>query len=278
MFDHIGGLNTLLNCLSMNACGVAIKDRKNIDLLAKSIEKYKISLLPASPSLLNLFLISNAIEQYDLNSLRLITYGTERILEILLERLKIAFPKVKFLQTFGTREIGITQTKSYKDFIKLENVDYKIIDNELFVKSNTQSLGYLNADNSVFDNEGYFATGDLAEVINENGEEYIKIIGRNKEIINVGGEKVLPQEVEGVILQIPFIQDCLVYSQENSITGQSVYARIILKQGKILSVLELKKEIRLFCKDKLANYKIPSKIEIIDKLEFNERFKKIRKY
>ncbi|MEE6620376.1 hypothetical protein VWN47_10540, partial [Campylobacter jejuni] len=42
-----------------------------------------------------------------------------------------------------------------------------------------------------------------------NGEEYIKIIGRNKEVINVGGEKVLPQEVEGILMQIPFIQDCL---------------------------------------------------------------------
>ncbi|MBZ7944279.1 long-chain fatty acid--CoA ligase [Campylobacter sp. RM13744] len=277
MFDHIGGLNTLLNCLSMNACGVAIKDRKNVDLLAKNIEKYKISLLPASPSLLNLFLISNIAEQYNLSSLRLITYGTEKMPETLLEKLKIAFPKVKFLQTFGTSEIGITQTKSYKDFIKLENVDYKIIDNELFIKSDTQSLGYLNADNSVFDSEGYFATGDLVEVIHENGEEYIKIIGRNKEVINVGGEKVLPQEVEGVILQIPFIQDCLVYSQKNPITGQSVCVKIVLEQGKTLNSLELKKEIRLFCKDKLANYKIPTKIEIVEKLEFSDRFKKVRK-
>ncbi|QWU79681.1 acyl-CoA synthetase (AMP-forming) / AMP-acid ligase II [Campylobacter novaezeelandiae] len=278
MFDHIGGLNTLLNCLSMNACGIAVKDRKNVNLLAKSIEKYKISLLPASPSLLNLFLISNMAEQYDLSSLRLVTYGTEKMPETLLEKLKIAFPKVKFLQTFGTSEIGITQTKSYKDFIKLENVDYKIIDNELFIKSNTQSLGYLNADNSVFDNEGYFRTGDLVEVTHENGEEYIKIIGRNKEMINIGGEKVLPQEVEGVILQIPFIQDCLVYSQKNPITGQAVCAKIVLKQEKILSPLELKKQIRLFCKDKLANYKIPIKIEIVERLEFSERFKKIRKY
>ncbi|MBF7047664.1 long-chain fatty acid--CoA ligase [Campylobacter volucris] len=277
MFDHIGGLNTLFNCLSMNACGVAIKDRKNVEYLAENIEKYKISLLPASPSLLSLMLAFNVMNDYDFSSLRLITYGTEKMPETLLDKLKQEFPKVKFHQTFGTSEVGITQTKSYKDFIKLENVEYKIIEGELYLKSNTQSLGYLNADNSVFTDDGYFATGDLVEVINENGEEYIKIIGRNKEIINVGGEKVLPQEVEGIIFQIPFIQDCLVYGQSNPLTGQSVCLKVVLTKEKNINSLELKKEIRLFCKDKLASYKIPTKVDIVESLEVSERFKKVRK-
>ncbi|MBF7044301.1 ANL family adenylate-forming protein [Campylobacter volucris] len=276
MFDHIGGLNTLFNCLSMNACGVAIKDRKNVKYLAKNIEKYKISLLPVSPSLLSLMLAFNVVNDYDFSSLRLITYGTEKMPETLLDKLKQEFPKVKFHQTFGTSEIGITQTKSYKDFIKLENVKYKIIEGELYLKSNTQSLGYLNADNSVFTDDGYFASGDLVEVINENGEEYIKIIGRNKEIINVGGEKVLPQEVEGIIFQIPFIQDCLVYGQSNPLTGQSVCLKVVLTKEKNINSLELKKEIRLFCKDKLASYKIPTKVDIVESLEVSKRFKKVR--
>ncbi|KAB0577405.1 long-chain fatty acid--CoA ligase, partial [Campylobacter volucris] len=276
MFDHIGGLNTLFNCLSMNACGVAIKDRKNVEYLAENIEKYKISLLPASPSLLSLMLAFNVMNNYDFSSLRLITYGTEKMPETLLDKLKQEFPKVKFHQTFGTSEVGITQTKSYKDFIKLENVEYKIIEGELYLKSNTQSLGYLNADNSVFTDDGYFASGDLVEVINENGEEYIKIVGRNKEIINVGGEKVLPQEVEGIIFQIPFIQDCLVYGQSNPLTGQSVCLKVVLTKEKNINSLELKKEIRLFCKDKLASYKIPTKVDIVESLEVSERFKKVR--
>lgn len=277
MFDHIGGLNTLFNCLSMNACGVAIKDRKNVEYLAENIEKYKISLLPASPSLLSLMLAFNVMNNYDFSSLRLITYGTEKMPETLLDKLKQEFPKVKFHQTFGTSEVGITQTKSYKDFIKLENVEYKIIEGELYLKSNTQSLGYLNADNSVFTDDGYFASGDLVEVINENGEEYIKIVGRNKEIINVGGEKVLPQEVEGIIFQIPFIQDCLVYGQSNPLTGQSVCLKVVLTKEKNINSLELKKEIRLFCKDKLASYKIPTKVDIVESLEVSKRFKKVRK-
>ncbi|ECP6258025.1 long-chain fatty acid--CoA ligase [Campylobacter coli] len=276
MFDHIGGLNTLFNCLSMNACAIATKDRKNIETLAQFIEKYQISLLPASPSLLNLILMANVIEKYDLTSLKIISYGTERMPEILLQKLKQAFPKVKFHQTFGTSEVGIAQTKSFGNYIKLENIAYKIINNELFLKSSMQSLGYLNADNSVFDNEGYFATGDLVEIIHKNNEEYIKIIGRNKEIINVGGEKVLPQEVEGVLMQIPFIEDCLVYGCNNPLTGQIVCAKIVLKKNEILNILEVKKQIKMFCKNKLTNYKIPTKLEIVQNLEVNERFKKVR--
>lgn len=276
MFDHIGGLNTLFNALSLGACAITIKDRKNIESIANLIQIYKISLLPASPSFLNLLLISEVYKVYDLSSLRLITYGTEKMPDSLLERLKIIFPKVRFHQTFGTSEVGIAQTKTKDNMIKLEGIDYKIINNELYLKSKTQSLGYLNADNSVFDDDGYFATGDLVESILVNGQEYLKIIGRSKEVINVGGEKVLPNEVEGVILQIPYIIDCLVYPEINSITGQSVSAKIVLDAHTKLTNLEAKKQIRAFCKDKLATFKIPSKVEVVDSLAISERFKKVR--
>ncbi|CAM2798958.1 long-chain fatty acid--CoA ligase [Helicobacter hepaticus] len=277
LFDHIGGLNTLFNTLSMNACGVAIKHRKNIDLLCKTLSDYHISLLPASPSLLNLMLLSEAHKKYDLSALKVITYGTEKMPDSLLKRLKSAFPKAHFHQTFGTSEVGITQTKTKENAIKLENIDYKIINNELYLKSKTQTLGYLNADNSVFDNEGYFATGDLVEIIESNGEEYLKIIGRSKEVINVGGEKVLPQEVENILLEMSDIKDCLVYGESNAITGQSVSVKIVLSQtNALLNNIQLKKIIRMYCKDKLAAFKIPTKVEIVESLAMSERFKKLR--
>ncbi|HEA8088905.1 TPA: long-chain fatty acid--CoA ligase [Campylobacter coli] len=277
MFDHIGGLNTLFNVLAMGACGIALEDRKNVEALARNIQKYQVSLLPASPSLLNLMLMSGIKEKYNLNSLKLITYGTEKMSDSLLNRLKLEFPKVRFHQTFGTSEVGIAQTKTKDNMIKIESMAYKIINNELYLKSKTQSLGYLNADNSVFDKDGYFATGDLVELYKKNGEEYIKIIGRSKELINVGGEKVIPQDVENVILELDFIQDCLVYAKTNAITGQSVCIKIVLKPNINFTNLELKRQLRAYCKDKLANYKIPTQVEIVNELELNQRFKKVRK-
>ena len=276
MFDHIGGLNTLFNALSIGACGVAIKNRKDINTLAQALQDYQIFMLPASPSLLNLMLLSEVHKRFDLSHLRLITYGTEQMPDTLLQNLKIAFPNVRFHQTFGTSEVGITQTTTQGNAIKLENIEYKIKNGELYLKSSSQALGYLNADNSVFDDEGYFATGDLVESININGEEYLRILGRSKEVINVGGEKVLPQEVEGAILQMPYIQDCLVYGESNAILGKSVSAKIVLKEDAKFNNIELKKQIRLFCKDKLAPFKIPTKIEIVESLQVSERFKKVR--
>lgn len=276
MFDHIGGLNTLFNALSIGACGVAIKNRKDVNQLAQSMQDHHIFMLPASPSLLNLMLLSGVKQKFDLSSLKLITYGTEQMPDMLLQKLKIAFPNVRFHQTFGTSEVGITQTTTHDNAIKLENIDYKIINNELYLKSKTQALGYINANNSVFDDEGYFATGDLVETIDIKGEKYIKILGRTKEVINVGGEKVLPQEIENVILEIPFIKDCLVYGESNAIIGQSVNVKVVLDAKISLSNLELKKQIRKHCKDRLAHFKIPTKVEIVESLAMSERFKKLR--
>ena len=211
MFDHIGGINTMLNILSMNATMI-IPQNRNADDICKLIEEYKIAVLPSSPTFLNLILINRSYEKYDLSSLRMITYGTETMPEGLLNRLKAVFSKVKFLQTFGTSETGIATTSSKSSnstFMKIddENLEYKIVDNELWLRSKTQILGYLNRSMESFTNDGWFKTGDLVELDNEG---FIKIIGRNKEIINVGGQKVLPSEVESVLLGMDEIEDCLV--------------------------------------------------------------------
>lgn len=272
MFDHIGGLNTVFNALCMGACLIIpkIKDAKTI---CELIEKYKIMVLPSSPTFLNLILISQEYKNYDLSSLRMITYGTETMPQSLLLKLKEVFPKVKFLQTFGTSETGISTTSSKSSnslFMKLEDIndEYKIVENELWLRSKTQVLGYLNASMDSFTSDGWFKTGDLVEV----DGEYIKIIGRAKEVINVGGQKVLPAEVESIILEMEEISDCMVYSEPNVITGQTVVCDVVLNQ----EVENIKKRVRVFCKDKLDAYKIPTKVNVVDKTNFSDRFKKIR--
>jgi len=275
MFDHIGGINTMLNILSMNATMI-IPQNRNADDICKLIEEYKIAVLPSSPTFLNLILINRSYEKYDLSSLRMITYGTETMPEGLLNRLKSVFSKVKFLQTFGTSETGIAATSSKSSsstFMKIddENLEYKIVDNELWLRSKTQILGYLNRSMESFTNDGWFKTGDLVELDNEG---FIKIIGRNKEIINVGGQKVLPSEVESVLLGMDEIEDCLVYGEQNAITGQSVSCDVVLKHG--IDDSGFKILVRKFCKDKLDSFKIPTRVNVVQKTEFTERFKKSR--
>lgn len=273
MFDHIGGLNTLFNAFCMGAC-LIIPKNKEPKTICELIQNYKIMVLPSSPTFLNLILISGEHKNYDLSALRMITYGTETMPQSLLLRLKEPFPKVKFLQTFGTSETGISTTASKSSeslYMKLEdaNCEYKIIDNELYLRSSTQVLGYLNASMDAFTPDGWFKTGDLVETI-EDG--YVKIIGRSKEVINVGGQKVLPAEVESTLLSMPNINDCMVYGVTNAITGQTVVCDVVLSK----SDENIKKTIRAFCKDKLDAFKIPTKINVVEKTNFSERFKKMR--
>ena len=283
--NHIAGIDVLLSVFGSGGTLVIPKSRNPQDILY-AMQNYKVEILPASPTLLRLLLMSE-IEQFDLSALKLVVYGSEKMPDSLLYALSEKMPNVRFKQSFGTSETNATKTKSLpnSEYFKFIGVDYKIKNGELYLKSNTQALGYLNADNSAFDSDGYFATGDLVEVIHIKGEEYLRILGRSKEVINVGGEKVLPQEVENVILQMPIIKDCLVFSESNAITGQSVSVKIVLEDSRITEFfgkdlptnIELKKQIRLFCKDKLAPFKIPSKVQIVENLAITERFKKVRK-
>ena len=275
MFDHIGGLNTLFNCLSMGVT-ITIPENRNPNDIAKLIEKHKINIVPASPTFLNLMLISNVFDIYDLSSIKMITYGTETMPESLLLKLKEKLQRVKLLQTFGTSETGIMKTSSMSSsstYLKFDdpNQEFKIVNNELWLRSKTQVLGYINHSNESFTGDGWFMTGDLVE---QTSDGFIKIVGRSKEVINVGGEKVLPAEVESVILQIESVQDCIVKSEKNAITGQMVCAEVVLKNG--YNLKEEKIKIKTFCKLKLENYKVPVRITQIQKVLYTERYKKNR--
>lgn len=276
MFDHIGGLNTLFNCLSMGVM-ITIPQNRNPNDIARLIQKHKINILPSSPTFLNLMCISNVFDIFDLSSIRMITYGTEAMPESLLLKLKEKLPRVKFLQTFGTSETGIMKTSSMSSsstFLKFDdpNQEFKIVKGELWLRSKTQVLGYINHSNESFTQDGWFITGDLVE---QTEDGFIKIIGRSKELINVGGEKVLPAEVESVIMELDFIQDCIVKSEKNSITGQMVCADIVLKEGFDFKNEKLK--IRKHCIQKLDSFKVPVRIREIESVNFTNRFKKERK-
>jgi len=90
----------------------------------------------------------------------------------------------------------------------------------------------------------------------------------------VGGEKVYPFEVENVLMQMENIRDATVYGEKNPITGNIVVTRVNLVEPE--EPMTLKNRIRVFCKDKLAPFKIPIKVEITAQEQFSARYKKAR--
>ena len=274
LLDHIGGQNTLYYILSN--CGTIVSiDRRDPDAVCAAIEKYQVELLPTSPTFVNLLLISEAHKQYDLSSLKRITYGTEVMPESTLARLHDILPDVELLQTYGLSELGILRSKSRDSsslWVKVggEGFETKVVDGILWIRARSAMLGYLNHA-SPFDAEGWFNTGDLVEV----DGEWMRILGRQSEIVNVGGQKVYPAEVESVLLQMPNVRDVMVMGEKNPITGNIVVARFNLERPE--PEADLKKRMRAFCRDRLAPYKVPVKIAIVDDEQYSARFKKIRR-
>jgi len=273
LFDHWGGLNTMFHTLANGGVVLTLKDRQP-ETICAFIEKHKVELLPASPSFLNLLLISESYKNYDLSSLKLITYGTEPMPQTTLERLKKVFPNVKLQQTYGLIELGVLSSKSKSDnslWVKIGGDGYqtRVIDGLLEIKADSAMLGYLNAP-SPFTEDGWFKTGDQVEV----DGEYIKIHGRKSEIINVGGEKVYPAEVESIIQEIGNIAEVTVFGEKNPILGNIVCAKIrLIKDADNKHFIT---SLKTYCRQKLQPFKVPVKVFIDNEEQFNERFKKRR--
>ena len=272
MFDHIGGINTLFNCL-INGSPFIIPEDRSPSLVISLINKHQVNILPTTPTFLNLLMIDESFDSSKLKSLKLITYGTERMSEVILNKLNLNLPKVKLLQTFGTSETGILKTQSKSSnslFFKIvdDEKEYKIVGDELYLRSKTQVNGYVNHNNDNFLNDGWYATGDLVET-DEDG--YIKIIGRKNKIINVGGLKVLPKEIEDVINSVNGVDDSTVFSEQNNIVGNIVCVKIFTQ---LENTKELKLQIKSVCRKNLDKYKVPVKL-FFEKLEMTNRGKKL---
>ncbi|MBO3699760.1 long-chain fatty acid--CoA ligase [Roseivirga sp. E12] len=274
LFDHWGGLNTLFYTLSNGGIVLTIENRRP-EAICGFIKEHKVELLPVSPSFLNLLLLSEAYKSFDLSSLKLITYGTEPMPEHTLRQAKLVFPDVKFLQTYGLIELGVLRSKSKEDdslWVKLggEGFDLRIVEGILQIKADSAMLGYLNAP-SPFTDDGYFITGDMA--LEKDG--YYKILGRKSEIINVGGEKVYPQEVENVILQLDEVGEVTVFGEKNVIMGNIVSAKVVATKQNI-ERRDLIKLIKSHCKKTLQSFKVPVKIDISQQSLTGARMKKKR--
>ena len=132
---------------------------------------------------------------------------------------------------------------------------------EVCIKGDNVTLGYDNnpeANKSSFTN-GWFRTGDQG-YFDQNG--YLKISGRLKEIINKGGEKISPLEVDNVLMDHPLIEQAVCFGYEDKMLGEDIAAAIIVKEGKNCS----ETDVKTYAQEKLAKFKIPKKIFFVNEI------------
>ena len=268
LFDHIGGINTLLHTLFNKGVVVAPSGRTPEAVLC-DIRDFDVEVLPTTPSFLRMVLLSGLLEKAVPPSLRLITYGTERMDESTLETLCRLLSNVEFRQTFGMSELGILRVKSKASdslwmILGGEGVAIRVVEGRLQILSENRMLGYLNAP-SPFLEGGWYDTGDLVE----QDDVFIKVVGRATEVINVGGIKVLPSEIERVALEHPDVLRAHAIGVNNPITGQHIEVTV---QPRPEATLD-RPAMRRHFEQQLSEHLRPHRIKI-GEVRVNHRFKR----
>jgi acyl-coenzyme A synthetase/AMP-(fatty) acid ligase len=274
LLDHIGGVNTLFYTLS-NGGAIITAPQRTPASICEAIARHRVELLPTSPTFLNLLLLSGEHRRHDVTSLKLVTYGTEPMPLSTLTRLGEELPGVKLQQTYGMTELGILRSQSRGDdslWVKVGGEDFetKVVDNRLRVRARCAMLGYLNAPNPI-DADGFFDTGDLVEV----DGEWIRFLGRESEVVNVGGSKVYPAEVESVLLQMDNVADAVVSGEPHALVGQIVAATVRLIEPEALDAF--KPRMRQFVGERLAAFKVPARVRLTTDSLHSARFKRARR-
>ncbi|HEV7266442.1 MAG TPA: long-chain fatty acid--CoA ligase [Falsiroseomonas sp.] len=274
LLDHIAGLDTLFYTLHAGGALVLTADRKPravLDLIAR----WSVEVLPVSPSFLKLLCMSYPEDGPDLSSLRIITFGSEPMDPATLKRVEQIFPNVRLSQKYGASEFGAPTARTRDGeglWISLESetVKVRVRDGVLWLNAPTTMLGYLNADAPATE-DGWICTGDMVE---QDGH-WLRILGRKSDVINVGGEKVLPSEVEAVINELPEVAEVAVSGEPHPILGNIVTASIRMAAG--CDEASLRTLVRRHCLSRLARFKVPVKIAATTHSLTNERQKTIRR-
>jgi acyl-coenzyme A synthetase/AMP-(fatty) acid ligase len=192
-----------------------------------------------------------------------------------LDHLRAAFPNAGLSHAFASTEagVGFTVTDEREGFPagvvgKHEDVTIKVESNSLRIRSPGNAFEYIGMDDGVIrDPQGFVDTGDIVEL---RGERF-HFLGRTNGVINVGGLKVHPEEVESIINRHPYVEVSLVRPKKNPILGSVVVADITLKPG-IGSDLDsehlrqIKQTIIQFCSTSLPQHKVPVLINVVSEL------------
>ena len=275
-FDHIGGLDMAWRALAGNQVLVAPPAEISAASVAAAIVRHRVEVLPATPSFLNLLLLAGVHLTYDLSSLRVVAYGAEPMPAGLLARLRTALPAVEFVQRFGTSETGALPVRDEgKGLVLRGNQNgfaWKVVKGELWVQSPARALGYLAGDAGGFEPDGWFRTGDVAEQLPGGA---IRVLGRREELINVGGEKVLPSEVESVLMAHHLVADCRIAPGHSALLGQVVAADIVWR-GPERDAVAVKRVLHAYAGGLLARHKLPAVVRLVPALDATGNLKKQR--
>jgi len=278
IFHCWGLVNGTFGMLSKGGTVITV-ERFYPDRALSDIERFKPTIFQAVPPMFNLLLRQPELDQRDISSVVFCLSAATKMPENLIHQVEQRL-KWRYAEAWGLTEVScVGTTAPYKDTRigscgqGMDDAEIKVVDEqgvilplgqqgELCIRGTCVTEGYLNnpeATEDAFDPEGWFHSGDVAYM---DAEGYAYIVDRIKDMINVGGEKVFPSEVEDMMLAHSKIKDLVVVGIPDEIKGEAPKAFIVLQEDEVAT----EAEIRAYCKEKMASYKVPVAVEFIEEV------------
>lgn len=257
------------------------------DAFLAAVEKSRVTFTLLSPTMIIRIIRVGRIRDFDISSLRRITYGAAPIDTVWIRRTMETFPGVELVHSYGLTETSpVLTTLGWNHHLSGERlpsvgrpvlgVSLRIVDGEgndlpageageIAVRGPNVSPGYLGRpdENTAVFRDGWFFTGDVGRL---DDEGFLYLLDRKKDIIITGGENVWSGEVEAALYRHPDVVEAAVIGVPEETWGEMVLAAIVPVPGSDLAAGNGKKALTEHCRRFLGHYKVPRLYRFVDEL------------
>jgi len=285
-FFHSFGLNAGIVAALVKGATIIPHAVFDVDAVMKRAAEEQVSMLPGPPTIYQSMLDHPRIGEYDMTSLRLAVTGAAPVPVELIRRMRAELGFETIVTGYGlTEATGIAtmcrhdddpETISTTSGRAIPDVQVRIVNDEgaevprgepgeVVIRGYNIMRGFIHdpeATAEAVDPEGWLHTGDVA-VMNDRG--YITITDRTKDMFIVGGFNAYPAEIENMINEHPAVAQVAIIGVPDDRMGEVGYAYVIPR----LNATITPDELRTWCRDKMANYKVPRYFEIVDEVPHN---------
>lgn len=265
---HANGLTTFEGSFAGGSTIVLMSKFNSSDAI-KTIEQYRINTMFCIPTMIAMMVNDEIIKDANLTSMRHIRSASSHFSEHLLESVKKYFPNAVVLNSYGITEVGPGLFGRHPDGINrpitsvgypAEGIEYKLIDDILYVKSPSMQLSYYqSSSNDNLTSDGFFNTKDMFR-IDEDGFYYF--LGRSDDMFKCGGNRVYPADVEAILESHPSVNSSVVLGLDDEIKGTKPYAFVVLNSTNEITEEELKQ----YCLSNGPAYQHPRRIWFLDQM------------
>jgi acyl-CoA synthetase (AMP-forming)/AMP-acid ligase II len=281
--NHVGGITCAIHALLVSFGSVVLIPEFNPDTVLQVIHQVKPTIFGGVPTMYLMLFNHQNIEQYNLKSIKICIVGGSNVDPTQCEMIDLYFPNGKIINLYGLSESSgaCIMTKLTDSLEKVQHsigvpigdFQIKIVDSKLYeltngevgevaIKGNCRAKGYYDLQEETklaFSEDGWLYTGDIGYLDHEG---YVLLKGRKKEMYIQGGYNVYPVEVENILMSHPKVSFAAGIGVPDPFLGEVGLYYIIPKEAVAISA----EELRAFCKQHLADYKVPRQIVFVKQL------------